>query len=189
MELLQEDSHSDHSLITFQASVTAPTKNPLYYTDPAKLSACVQCCQIATPKLETIEEIDGFVQNLSSLLRDCIKKARKEIPTRQCRLPWWTPGLTKLKNTLRLISRQVRGAKNEPPLLEILTQTRKLTRSTYRKAMTQAQYSACRERCTTDRAWGDPFKRAKLGERIATPLLQKEDAIWSDMAPKALSCR
>ena len=86
-QVLDNDSHSDHSIITFDADLNATMVEPIFHTNTVKLSAGIGNLVIATPVLHTQEEIEGLMGNLTFSLQDCIEAASKRITVRHKRLP------------------------------------------------------------------------------------------------------
>jgi len=151
----EEDSCSDHYFVSFEVDYEATPSDPIFRTDPELLSAAIRKAVIATPVLHTKAEVDGFVANLSSTLQGCIDTASKQIGTRHSKLPWWTPGLTKLKNLLRTISRRIKRLSSVESLEgRVYTVIRHIVRNKYKKEMNRCRYAAFWDLCTQKKPWG-----------------------------------
>lgn len=168
---LEEDSLSDHVFLSFTLDVDSPPQEIFYRTYPEVLSQEIGSLAIATPTLSTTSMIDGFTSNLTIMLQECIGAASSPINGKRRLLPWWTPLLSGIRSSLRILNRRIQRARNHLHK-EILLHTRTLIRRMYRKEMARARYTAWRDLCTQDHAWGRAFAAVKSAARTPLPLLR-----------------
>lgn len=172
--LQYEESHSDHSFITFGIRASLAQKERLYRTNAEALSKHIRNIEIAPPSLETVADIDGFINTLTRNLQICIKKSSTVIDVRRQEVPWWTPELTRLRSCLRTICRKIRRTSN-PVTLVILQQVRQEIRTAYRKTMGKCRQLAFRTYITQMKPYGKPYQCAKHGEKQTVQLLKRND--------------
>ena len=146
--------------------------------DKEALEQAVRDLRFEVPDLDTEEQIDAFIAEVTTTLQAALDTSTIETRSNQSFLRWWTPELDMLKHA---VTRATRLEKRRRGVVEqlIARQVRiSLTRK-YRDAMKKAKEAAWREFISPRTPWGKPYNVLKKMSRcVNIPALKKADGTF-----------